>query len=608
MRGMSLWKLVVSAVMVGLAFGGAASATQRSAHGSDCERESAGHHSERQCERPCGRKSDVGPKERSRTHEDEHCAATLFAVGGVVSGLTGSSLTLSNLGGPALVVDRNGAFSFPTLLKSGARYGVTVYRQPVNPTQTCTVSSGAGTVGLSDVTSIRVSCASGYKLGGTVTGLTGAGLTISNGRGETLAVTRNGSFAFANRLATGDVFNVQITFPPQRPAQYCSLYNGSGAGTVVQSDVTTVVVVCEAPRSSPLFQVCDEPTCGGAPPVVLRVCPTGQPSCVPSRATTVVARVDGSRIDGQLLVVNMPNGQSLVLDSGSAQVVAYLAYIQHAPQVILASDADVTFSYYGVTPVWGGTTFMDFASILSSDPTADSVFYRHVSYDIGTAARDVHASTVGAVAAERLITGLGIHPVKAYFVPTELTSSGEGNFSFGGGVVTINYGNPPYIAALGGILNTSIPRFSHEYSHDLFTEILPAYAGDSSCFNEGVADALAFLSGYLPEVDFGPVGLRGLNFETDGCPAQTEIHDVGNCPLWHIKKAGLLTTSFAHGLFHPQHAYGFNSCTLTDIQTGNALLVLFTEAASGADVIPALDAAGIPHAASYAQALAALGY
>ena len=209
---------------------------------------------------------------------------------------------------------------------------------------------------------------------------------------------------------------------------------------------------------------------------------------------------------------------------------------------------------------------------------------------------------------ERRITGLGLNRVTAYFFPTEMMQGGEGNFSFGNGVVTMNYGNPPYLNALGGFLKTASPRFAHEYAHELFGEIHPLYLGGSACLNEGIADALAFVSGHLPADEFGPVGVRGSNFETDGCLTQTATHDIGNCPLWHINVKNQLTETFIRGLFRPRRAYNFDSCSLSDIRTGNSLLVLFTEAAEGADVRPALDAAGIPHANTYAEALAALGF
>jgi len=234
------------------------------------------------------------------------------------------------------------------------------------------------------------------------------------------------------------------------------------------------------------------------------------------------------------------------------------------------------------------------------------VFYRHPGYDTGTAAADVHARAQTIVATERSMSGLTSEHVTAFFMPTELAVQVEGNFSYGDGTVTINYGNLPYIAAMGGIVNTAMPRFAHEYTHELFNEIEPAFSGNFSCLNEGVADALAYAAGFLPEEDFGPVGLKGIDFDS-GCTALDEIHDVGNCYFWHVKKAGLLTQKFMHGVFHPQHAFKFDSCAQTTIETGNNILVYFTEASGGIDMVPVLDSMKLPHAASYDAAKQALG-
>ena len=121
-----------------------------------------------------------------------------------------------------------------------------------------------------------------------------------------------------------------------------------------------------------------------------------------------------------------------------------------------------------------------------------------------------------------------------------------------------------------------------------------------------MADALAYAAGFLPEEDFGPVGLRGTDFES-GCTALSEIHDVGNCYFWHVKKAGLLNSGFLHGIFHPQHTYSFDSCAQNTIETGNSILVYFTEAACGASMIPVLESMKIPHAGTYGAAKQALG-
>jgi hypothetical protein len=80
------------------------------------------------------------------------------------------------------------------------------------------------------------------------------------------------------------------------------------------------------------------------------------------------------------------------------------------------------------------------------------------------------------------------------------------------------------------------------------------------------------------------------------------LHDVGNCYFWHVKKAGMLTQAFLHGIFHPQRAYRFHSCSQNTRDTGNNILVYFTEAAGGANMLPVLDSMKIPHAGSYEAA------
>jgi hypothetical protein len=447
-----------------------------------------------------------------------------------------------------------------------------------------------------------------------VAGLLGSGLVLSNGRGEHLAVAKAGPFLFNDGLASGDAFQVAIETQPQRPAQDCRVVQGTGTGVAGSTDAPSVLIACVAPRPPPFFHVCDEASCGGQLPVVLRVCPTAEPGCTPSRSTVVVARLDGSRIDAHLLFLNTSPGtppSSLLVDSGSAVASVRWITVLGAPEVRVESDVDLTFTYYDVAPAWGGTTLIDFVSETSTGSAVDTSFYRHASLEARTAAADLQARAAATVEVERRIAALGsvasAH-VAAYFIPSEMATQGEGSFSFGGGLVTVNYGNPGWLAIVGGLVPYASGEFAHEHAHELFLGIQPPYQGGSSCQNEGMADALAYVAGDLPLSNFGPVGLRGLDFEADGCLAMSEMHDVGNCPLWHVLKQGQLTEEFMRGLYHPQHAYSFDSCTLADRRSGDSLLVMYTEAAGGADVRPALDAAGIPHAPTYAESLTALGF
>jgi len=92
------------------------------------------------------------------------CATNSFTVGGTVSGLTGTGLVLRNNGGNDLAIAGNGAFTFTTPILSGATYAVTVSTQPTSPAQTCSVTSGSGTVGAGNVTNVGVVCV-GFTIG-----------------------------------------------------------------------------------------------------------------------------------------------------------------------------------------------------------------------------------------------------------------------------------------------------------------------------------------------------------------------------------------------------------------------------------------------------------
>lgn len=110
-------------------------------------------------------------------------SAATFTVGGTVSGLgNGKSLVLRNNGGNDLTVSANGSFTFAGALTSGSAYAVTVLTQPTG--QTCTVSSGSGTVS-ANVGNVAVLCTVdepaglGWTLTTANTGLAGVGLTCA---------------------------------------------------------------------------------------------------------------------------------------------------------------------------------------------------------------------------------------------------------------------------------------------------------------------------------------------------------------------------------------------------------------------------------------------
>lgn len=82
--------------------------------------------------------------------------------------------------------------------------------------------------------------ATGYKVGGSVNGLGDTGVVLEDNRGDSLAVSRNGSFTFAKRVAARANYSVSVQTQPA--GQTCTVTNGSG--TVWETNVMNVMVSC----------------------------------------------------------------------------------------------------------------------------------------------------------------------------------------------------------------------------------------------------------------------------------------------------------------------------------------------------------------------------
>ncbi len=173
-----------------------------------------------------------------------NCTALPNALGGTVTGLTGSGLVLS-VGSQGLTVPANASsFTFSTGLTEGTSYNVTVQTQPTG--QTCSVSNGSGTMGTSAVNNVAVTCSSNlFTLGGAITPyMSGVSITLtSNGQSATYTSFGLASvtpFTFATPIASGTAYNVTVA---TQPVGYtCTVSNGSG--TIVSANVTNVAVNC----------------------------------------------------------------------------------------------------------------------------------------------------------------------------------------------------------------------------------------------------------------------------------------------------------------------------------------------------------------------------
>ncbi|MDB4957912.1 MAG: hypothetical protein JWO36_5481 [Myxococcales bacterium] len=98
---------------------------------------------------------------------------------------------------------------------------------------------------LSSVAFVLASCGgdSPVTIGGTVTGLAGTGLVLTNNGSDDLTVTANGPFTFATAVAKGQPYVIGVKTQPTNPAQTCSVSGGTGTAGI--EDITTISLSCQ---------------------------------------------------------------------------------------------------------------------------------------------------------------------------------------------------------------------------------------------------------------------------------------------------------------------------------------------------------------------------
>ena len=162
-----------------------------------------------------------------------------YSVGGSITGLSQSGLTLASGSNRVTVAAGATSFTLPTLLASGATYSVSVTAQPLG--QTCIARDETGTVATANVTSVQVSCTvNTYSIGGTITGLNASGLVLVNGT-DTLSVPAGTSaYMMPTKQPMGATYAVTVQTQPTGLS--CQVSNGSN--TMPAAAVTNVDITC----------------------------------------------------------------------------------------------------------------------------------------------------------------------------------------------------------------------------------------------------------------------------------------------------------------------------------------------------------------------------
>lgn len=177
---------------------------------------------------------------------DDSTAPDARIIGGSITGLrAGNSVVLQLLAdgyNQEAVASADGTFSFPQPV-SGP-YVVTVRTPPTR--QVCTVINGqAQTVVRAPPLSV-VCAASGFRLGGSVSGNRDVVVLRNANNGELLALGSDGVFSFGQPVLAGGRYTVGIA--TQSAGQSCRVTNGSGIG---MADVADIQVACQATVAPP---------------------------------------------------------------------------------------------------------------------------------------------------------------------------------------------------------------------------------------------------------------------------------------------------------------------------------------------------------------------
>jgi hypothetical protein len=238
---------------------------------------------------------------------------------GTVSGLTTSGLSLTTLGVNLEISAGATSFTFGPILTDGVGYEVTAPDQPAG--QLCTVTNGSGTAGTANISNVVVTCSNQtFNVGGTISGLSAAGLVLGNGS-DRLSVTAGAtSFTMPTAVAHGSGYDVTVVSQPT--GLTCDVTDGTG--TIGAAVVTNIAIKCS-----------DEPlTVGGSIQGL-------------DRATGLVLA------DGASTYAVPENATSFTLDTAQSAGSTYAVRVQSQPAGMICSVSQGvgTISTHNVTDV-----------------------------------------------------------------------------------------------------------------------------------------------------------------------------------------------------------------------------------------------------------------
>ncbi len=214
-----------------------------------------------------------------------------------VENLNDSGMVLQNNSGDNTSPDENGNVTFPTKLKDGSDYNVTILTQPSS--QLCSVKpdTGSGEIDGADVSDVRIECKDLYTLRAFVENLKGSGMVLQNNNGDNTSPDVRGNVTFPSKLIDGSFYDVTILTQPSSPAQDCSVNTGTGSGNINGADVSEIWMVCTDLVTADMT-INDQSPAANAEHVALDE----------EISLTFSANVNASTVSEQTILVSSPEG------------------------------------------------------------------------------------------------------------------------------------------------------------------------------------------------------------------------------------------------------------------------------------------------------------
>jgi 6-phosphogluconolactonase len=388
------------------------------------------------------------------------CGPMNYSLGGAVSGLVGSRLTLANNGVPIGTLGYAANGTYPRLASGftpGTAYDVTVLIQPTNPSQSCVVANGKGSIGNADVTNIAVTCATNparfaYVVNGgsddvsayTVDTASGALTAIAASPfavghlPDAIAVDPTGSFVYVTNQGDATISGFTIDRATGALTAIAGSPFSTGLGpTAIAIDPSSSYVYATAggggtvsayaigAGTGVLTPIAGSPYATGISPSSVAI----SPSEINNSAYVFIANQGGGTIsifalDGSTGTLSLASGSPLTTGRGPSAVAidpsSHFLYVANAATSTISAFAQVSggFTFVDGSPYPAGTG----PAALAIDPT-DKFLYsaNRIANNISAYVVDVQSGALGAVPGSPFAAAVG---------PSAVAIDPTGNFAY----------------------------------------------------------------------------------------------------------------------------------------------------------------------------------